>query len=80
MQAPRSTTSAIGVCRLATGLFLVSMLAACGYKGPLYMPPPPAPDASLTTPPTPAALPEAEAAGQAGESPASATPSPVQLN
>ncbi|MDN5842455.1 MAG: lipoprotein [Alcaligenaceae bacterium] len=31
------------------GLFA---LAACGQKGPLYMPPPPeAPPASLTTPP-----------------------------
>lgn len=26
-------------------------LAGCGYKGPLYLPPPPDPDPSLTAPP-----------------------------
>lgn len=38
---------------LAATLGLTLMLAACGYKGPLYMPaPPPAPQESLTTPPS----------------------------
>lgn len=31
---------------------LLTTLAGCGYKGPLYLPPPPAPDKALTTPPT----------------------------
>ncbi|HLV28668.1 MAG TPA: lipoprotein [Burkholderiaceae bacterium] len=38
--------------RLAAGGVLISGLMACGYKGPLYHPPPPeAPPASLTQPP-----------------------------
>lgn len=36
---------------VAAGTLLLMALAACGQKGPLYMPPPDAPDASLTTPP-----------------------------
>ena len=47
--------------RYAASLALLSMLAACGYKGPLYLPPPPPPDEALTTPPTPVNLPAAEA-------------------
>lgn len=40
--------------RIGCILGLVITLSACGYKGPLYMPPPPpAPDASLTEPPGP---------------------------
>jgi len=61
MQAQSAPTSAYAVCRYAACLALVSMLAACGYKGPLYMPPPP-PDESLAAPPTPAALPASEPA------------------
>jgi len=39
--------------RTGCALGLILMLSACGYKGPLTLPPPPpAPDASLTTPPT----------------------------
>ncbi len=68
MQAPRATSSAPPVLRRLAGLALLSTLAACGYKGPLYMPPPPPPDESLTTPPTPAPAPAP--APQAGEAPA----------
>lgn len=39
--------------RRLTGIAgLTLLLTACGYKGPLYMPPPPAPSESLTTPPS----------------------------
>ncbi|NYT58382.1 lipoprotein [Alcaligenaceae bacterium] len=58
--------------RLLAGLSLAAMLTACGYKGPLYMPPP-APDASLTTPPTSTTLPDSEAAVEAGGPPSAAT-------
>lgn len=37
--------------RLLTGALLLGSLLACGYKGPLYLPPPEAPPAELTTPP-----------------------------
>ncbi|NYT62982.1 lipoprotein [Alcaligenaceae bacterium] len=57
MQAPRNPAPAHTVCRIVASFALLSMLLACGYKGPLYLPPPPAPDASLTTPPAPASLP-----------------------
>ncbi|MGB6103405.1 MAG: lipoprotein [Pusillimonas sp.] len=66
--------------RLLAGLFMASMLAACGYKGPLYLPPPPAPDESLTTPPASATIPETEAGGQTDTPATPATPSPVQTN
>lgn len=37
---------------------LAMTLTACGYKGPLYMPPPPpAPEKSLTTPPSDETIP-----------------------
>lgn len=50
MQTPIKTlASSLG--RTVASLALLSMLAACGYKGGLYMPPPPPPDESLTTPP-----------------------------
>lgn len=39
--------------RFMAGITLVATLTACGYKGPLYMPPPPQPDAALTVPPAP---------------------------
>ncbi|MGB3288920.1 MAG: lipoprotein [Burkholderiaceae bacterium] len=67
MQAQPAPTSFNAVRRYAACLALASMLAACGYKGPLYMPPPP-PDETLATPPAPAALPESE--------PATTTPVP----
>ncbi|MFT0849801.1 lipoprotein [Achromobacter sp. F4_2707] len=35
---------------IACGLMLSGLLA-CGYKGPLYMPPPEDPPTTLTTPP-----------------------------
>ncbi|MDR4124431.1 LPS translocon maturation chaperone LptM [Yanghanlia caeni] len=40
-----------GSARLLGGLVLAGGLAACGYKGPLYLPPPEDPPASLTEPP-----------------------------
>lgn len=39
--------------RLAGGVLLLGSLLACGYKGPLYLPPPEDPPASLTEPPAP---------------------------
>lgn len=39
-----------GVRLMACGLLLAG-LAACGYKGPLYLPAPEDPPATLTTPP-----------------------------
>lgn len=48
-----SGTPGRSLYRTSCVLGLMLMLSACGYKGPLTMPPPPpAPDASLTTPPT----------------------------
>lgn len=38
--------------KAALALAALMLLAACGYKGPLYLPPPPDPDPSLTTPPS----------------------------
>jgi predicted small lipoprotein YifL len=62
MQAPLLQTAALSVRRLALGLPLLLALGACGYKGPLYMPPPPAPDDSLVAPPTSGAVPPASGA------------------
>lgn len=59
--------------RLLAGLSLATMLTACGYKGPLYMPPPPEPDASLTTPPTSTTLPDSVADVEAGGPPSAAS-------
>ena len=39
---------------LGSGLLLAGLFA-CGYKGPLYLPPPPDPPAALTEPPAPEA-------------------------
>ena len=39
-----------GTRLLACGLMLGGLLA-CGYKGPLYLPPPEDPPSTLTTPP-----------------------------
>lgn len=54
MSTHRPYSSRYSMARLAAGAVLLATLAACGYKGPLYMPaPPPPPDAALTTPPPP---------------------------
>lgn len=37
--------------RVLAGGLMLSGLMACGYKGPLYLPAPEEPPASLTTPP-----------------------------
>ncbi|CAM5511230.1 Putative lipoprotein OS=Eoetvoesiella caeni OX=645616 GN=DFR37_102245 PE=4 SV=1 [Eoetvoesiella caeni] len=58
MQALRTATNARSMSRIVASLALLTSLSACGFKGPLYMPPPAPPDASLTTPPTPKAAPE----------------------
>lgn len=44
----------VGWRRVSMGAALAGLLtlAGCGYKGPLYMPPPPDPDLALTTPPS----------------------------
>jgi len=47
MQAPQPATPALSAGRLVAGLVLLSLLSACGLKGPLYMP---APKASSTVP------------------------------
>lgn len=77
MPKPQDLTCSKAGYRLLTSLLMATMLTACGYKGPLYMPPP-APDESLTTPPTSTTLPAPEAGGQSGEPSSAATPSPVQ--
>ena len=78
MPKPQDSRRSKSGARLLGGLFVAAMLTACGYKGPLYMPPPPAPDESLTTPPT-SATPPADPGGARSGAPASgATPSPVQ--
>lgn len=56
----RFSTVARRSARLLGSGVLLAVLAACGYKGPLYLPPPEAPPATLTTPPghdTPPATP-----------------------
>jgi|GEM_PF-804838 hypothetical protein len=60
MQTPTRRPAAAHTClRLIAGCLLVGGLAACGYKGPLYLPAPEAPPAELTAPPTNAVPPEA---------------------
>ncbi|MDX3895047.1 LPS translocon maturation chaperone LptM [Pusillimonas sp.] len=56
MQASRTKTPASVTYRIVASLAVSTLLAACGYKGPLYMPPPP-PQDSLTAPPQPAPTP-----------------------
>ncbi|MCC2595972.1 lipoprotein [Pusillimonas sp. MFBS29] len=70
---PRLDTHCKTAIRLMAGLSLAAMLAACGYKGPLYMPPPPEPDAELTTPPTPSSLPADDTAVLPGGPPSAAS-------
>ena len=49
---PKTPIAGQAVQRIGCAVGLMLALSACGYKGPLYMPPPPpAPDAELTTPP-----------------------------
>lgn len=55
MQASPVKTPASFKYRIVASLALLSLLAACGYKGPLYMPPPEPPQDSLTKPPRPPA-------------------------
>lgn len=50
-QPQRSSAIARLSLRLLTGGLLLGGLLACGYKGPLYLPPPEDPPAALTTPP-----------------------------
>ena len=44
MHAPRPMAFAFILTRIVAGFTLLAGLGACGYKGPLYMPPPPPPD------------------------------------
>lgn len=50
MPSPLAAATRRSMRLLGSGLLLGSLLA-CGYKGPLYLPPPEAPPATLTTPP-----------------------------
>ncbi|MER1966711.1 lipoprotein [Castellaniella sp. GW247-6E4] len=43
--------------RLGLTVLLAFFLSACGMKGPLTLPPPPAPDPGLTAPPSVAPAP-----------------------
>lgn len=52
MQKPFRLPAAIHrAARLLASGVLLGGLLACGYKGPLYLPPPEDPPATLTTPP-----------------------------
>lgn len=77
MQAPRAMTTVRTFGRTIAGFALLSTLLACGYKGPLYMPPPPLPEESLTAPPTPTGLPEPESTNN-DKGIGTATPSPIR--
>lgn len=57
MQASSGPIPARHTPRIVASLILLSALAGCGYKGPLYHPRPPAPKASLTKPPSTVPLP-----------------------
>lgn len=46
---------AVRIVRLIMGGLLLTSTVACGYKGPLYLPPPEDPPATLTEPPAPGA-------------------------
>lgn len=76
MQAPQIKTPLR--YRIVASLALLPLLAACGYKGPLYMPPPP-PEEALTTPPSsaPAASPASQNASEAANSTDAAQTVPV---
>ncbi len=52
MYTPSRPSAALGRrLRLMAGMLLLGSLLACGYKGPLYLPPPEDPPATLTEPP-----------------------------
>jgi len=52
MQKPSRLPDTIRTgARLLAGGLLLGGLLACGYKGPLYLPPPEEPPSTLTTPP-----------------------------
>lgn len=51
MRAPVKSTPAVSITRIVASMALFLTLAACGYKGGLYLPPPEAPDPALTQPP-----------------------------
>ncbi|MCB5364678.1 lipoprotein [Pusillimonas sp. CC-YST705] len=50
MLASRPTAHAFSLSRIVAGFVLTAGLAACGYKGPLHMPPPPPDEASVMPP------------------------------
>lgn len=75
MHASSFATFANSLARLAAGAALLATVAACGYKGPLYMPPPP-PDESLATPPS--SMPAPASPESSGNS-QPATTSPVKV-
>ena len=65
MQTPRSIVTGPFVRRAGISLTMLVVLGGCGFKGPLYLPPPPAPDATLTTPPAASSAPSAPNSGGA---------------
>jgi predicted small lipoprotein YifL len=77
MQTPRRTVTAPFIHRAALSLTVLLALGGCGFKGPLYLPPPPAPEASLTTPPAASPAPSSPETGDTGDTDAPAS-MPVQ--
>jgi predicted small lipoprotein YifL len=69
MQASSVPARARHTPRIVASLFLLALLAGCGYKGPLYMPPP-ATNASLAKPPQSVQLPAAGSADDSAATPA----------
>jgi len=58
------------ILRLLAGCLMLGGLIACGYKGPLYLPPPEDPPAELTEPPA-ASTPSSDAAAPSSDATAS---------
>ena len=83
MQLPASRPLASRCSALLAGVAVLAALSGCGYKGPLYLPPPEEPPADLTVPPTSAATSDlttdpASTSGATGRS--SDTPHGIPVN
>jgi predicted small lipoprotein YifL len=52
LPSPAHAAAARGARRLVAASLLLGGLLGCGYKGPLYLPPPEDPPAELTVPPS----------------------------
>jgi predicted small lipoprotein YifL len=73
MKALSATTLTGHLYRVLAGAALLATLGACGFKGPLYLPPPPAVDAKLAAPPTPQPLPQGDTSAAPSPDAAGAT-------